>query len=537
MWALSSQMSFVNPASQNREVSVSVEASKGYFPVGNAKQTAPYGERDPLPEGYGIRTGLSDLLKPLNAEAGVVAKEDSIPTVLVMLTGIVLLFLFYLLLLLIDNQSVLLPPEDEFDEYVANFLPYFFFGEKIIREVAPSLYVGKIGTQSNSVFVVNGFVPHWRAAFSSTGEACWFVVEFNPSEVSWKRFEEILGATDPSKASSDSIRGLLYQHYKDCGLTQQPTTMDNGVHFSAGALEGMRERMLWTNITPEEDPLGRLLLSSGVPRKFLDEWMDNPDVDGWYIGTKQMSGPLFACTEACDTVTFKESAIRFLQEKGESLHCSTLRARLATMNQLPRRVLGAYFVAEGTGFAHHCYVQRRAKKAPRPELAPVDEEYRRQFMSLARCQGEGSDPLACSRFVRHAFFGAPPEALPREAVHEWLQSHLGAASDDALAALEATLGQFASHRTWGGSSCFVYGQGTVEAWYKPLLFRSFMEAQRFLARRRLKQQGFQETRDPNIPNLSYWERCDSDVDEPPLLVLHGYGRGLLDQTGPCISTL
>ena len=119
---------FVNPGSQRREVSVSAEA--GYFPVGTAQQTAPYGERDPLPEGYGIRTGLSDLLKPLNAEAGVVAKEDSIPTILVMLTGIVLLFLFYLLLLLSDNQSVLLPPEDEFDEYVANFLPYFFFGEK-----------------------------------------------------------------------------------------------------------------------------------------------------------------------------------------------------------------------------------------------------------------------------------------------------------------------------------------------------------------------------------------------------------------------
>lgn len=86
-----------------------MSAEAGYFPVGNAKQTAPYGERDPLPAGYGIRTGLSDLLKPLNAEAGVVAKEDSIPTILVMLTGIVLLFLFYLLLLLIDNQSVLLP--------------------------------------------------------------------------------------------------------------------------------------------------------------------------------------------------------------------------------------------------------------------------------------------------------------------------------------------------------------------------------------------------------------------------------------------
>ncbi|CAJ1440384.1 unnamed protein product [Effrenium voratum] len=128
LWALST--CFVNAPATERETSVAMRA--GYFPVGNAKQTAPYGERDPLPKGYGIRTGLSDLLKPLNAEAGVVAKEDSIPTVLVMLMGIVLLFLFYLLLLLIDNQSVLLPPEDEFDEYVANFLPYFFFGEKSV---------------------------------------------------------------------------------------------------------------------------------------------------------------------------------------------------------------------------------------------------------------------------------------------------------------------------------------------------------------------------------------------------------------------
>merc|ERR1712086_153069 len=71
---------------------------------------APYGERWPIPKGYGIRTGLSDLLKPLNSEYGVTAKEDSIPTYVVMFLGIVLLFLFYTLLLLINNQSVLLPP-------------------------------------------------------------------------------------------------------------------------------------------------------------------------------------------------------------------------------------------------------------------------------------------------------------------------------------------------------------------------------------------------------------------------------------------
>eukprot|EP00441_Pelagodinium_beii_P036963 CAMPEP_0197636532 /NCGR_PEP_ID=MMETSP1338-20131121/12007_1 /TAXON_ID=43686 ORGANISM="Pelagodinium beii, Strain RCC1491" /NCGR_SAMPLE_ID=MMETSP1338 /ASSEMBLY_ACC=CAM_ASM_000754 /LENGTH=165 /DNA_ID=CAMNT_0043208773 /DNA_START=74 /DNA_END=571 /DNA_ORIENTATION=+ len=144
------QFAFVSgPAARQREVSVEVEGGTpqqggypdaigaptpkraGYkYPLGNARGTLPYGQRDPLPEGYGIRTGLGDLLKPLNSEVGVTTKEDSIPTLVVMFTGIVALGLFYLLLLLINNQSILLPPEDEFDEYVANFFPYFFFGEK-----------------------------------------------------------------------------------------------------------------------------------------------------------------------------------------------------------------------------------------------------------------------------------------------------------------------------------------------------------------------------------------------------------------------
>eukprot|EP00930_Biecheleria_cincta_P027157 TRINITY_DN19075_c0_g1_i2.p1 TRINITY_DN19075_c0_g1~~TRINITY_DN19075_c0_g1_i2.p1 ORF type:complete len:153 (+),score=27.82 TRINITY_DN19075_c0_g1_i2:78-536(+) len=126
------------PAPQKREISVDmksgaapVKVAKVKYPTGNPTGNNPDpSARDPLPEGYGIRTGLSDLLKPLNSEAGVTLKEDSIPTILVMVFGIVMLALWFILLLLINNQSVLLPPEDEFDEYVANFLPYFFFGEK-----------------------------------------------------------------------------------------------------------------------------------------------------------------------------------------------------------------------------------------------------------------------------------------------------------------------------------------------------------------------------------------------------------------------
>merc|ERR1712060_584495 len=120
---------FVSQPASERKSRSALEAAK-LVTTGTGKKVPAYGERDPLPKGYGIRTGLSDLLKPLNSEYGVTAKEDSVGTYVVLFLALVLLFLFYTLLLLINNQSVLLPPEDEFDEYVANFLPYFFFGEK-----------------------------------------------------------------------------------------------------------------------------------------------------------------------------------------------------------------------------------------------------------------------------------------------------------------------------------------------------------------------------------------------------------------------
>merc|ERR1712014_148666 len=128
--ALFARPAFVSgPKAQQRQVSVSrgpyEEAAESNF-IDTPARDGPRRK----PNFNGIRTGLSDLLKPLNSEYGVTAKEDSAGTYVVLVTAIVLLFLFYTLLLLINNQSVLLPPEDEFDEYVANFLPYFFFGER-----------------------------------------------------------------------------------------------------------------------------------------------------------------------------------------------------------------------------------------------------------------------------------------------------------------------------------------------------------------------------------------------------------------------
>ncbi|CAK0876444.1 unnamed protein product [Prorocentrum cordatum] len=126
--ALHAGPSFVSgpAARQQRETSVSA----GVLRNNQFEDMTAYDAPRRKPNFNGIRTGLSDLLKPLNSEYGVTAKEDSPATYVVLVFAIVMLFLFYTLLLLINNQSVLLPPEDEFDEYVANFLPYFFFGER-----------------------------------------------------------------------------------------------------------------------------------------------------------------------------------------------------------------------------------------------------------------------------------------------------------------------------------------------------------------------------------------------------------------------
>eukprot|EP00931_Biecheleriopsis_adriatica_P104914 TRINITY_DN79525_c0_g1_i1.p1 TRINITY_DN79525_c0_g1~~TRINITY_DN79525_c0_g1_i1.p1 ORF type:complete len:495 (+),score=91.86 TRINITY_DN79525_c0_g1_i1:34-1485(+) len=204
------------------------------------------------------------------------------------------------------------------------------------------------------------------------------------------------------------------------------------------------------------------------------------------------------------------------------------------MKQLPRRALGAYFCAEGAGYLHHCYAERRARRAPPPTRVPADAEYGRQFLQMARCDARegGADAWACARFLRHAFYGTPPEALSREVVTSWLRDHLGDVEAEDVAALETALGPYAPK---GGSRqgkegevrppAFVYGEGEVDSWYKPLLLRGFLEAQRHMARRRLAAEGFTEFRDPEIAWLRYWHR-KQDGEEPTLVVLHGYGRGL-----------
>lgn len=119
-------------------------------------------------------------------------------------------------------------------------------------------------------YCVNGFYPSMEANFNDPAtRMTYYVMEFNPDEVSWEDFrKKILGATNSSNALHESFRGQLYSEYP----VDFPGR-DNFVHGSAGAFEGFVERAIH-----EEDfdmltnPVGAWLAEKGVTLESFKEW-------------------------------------------------------------------------------------------------------------------------------------------------------------------------------------------------------------------------------------------------------------------------
>jgi hypothetical protein len=85
--------------------------------------------------------------------------------------------------------------------------------------------------------------------------------------------DNIIGNSDPSKANSKSIRGQAYSNYKEYGLLSQPSHLNNIIHASASAFEGMVERLIWVNGTVIfTDLFGCKLSALRIPISIIRDW-------------------------------------------------------------------------------------------------------------------------------------------------------------------------------------------------------------------------------------------------------------------------
>jgi len=163
-------------------------------------------------------------------------------------------------------------------------------------KLAPGTYVSLL--EEEKVMLVNGFYGSMREKFVAPGvKVAWMVAEFDEVALPWSKFRTlVIGATDPTAAEKGSLRKRVMEDWKALGLDFEPSTADNGIHASAGPVEGMRERMIWLSSKVEEDSFGKQMLAAGVKSETVEMLCANSVIT---VGEK--TGPAFDVFEEVDS--------------------------------------------------------------------------------------------------------------------------------------------------------------------------------------------------------------------------------------------
>ncbi|MBN2452509.1 MAG: hypothetical protein JXR77_19140 [Lentisphaeria bacterium] len=165
-------------------------------------------------------------------------------------------------------------------------------------KLAPGLYAAKIQVPGHPPRItVNGFFPRLRERFVlPDARVLWYDVRFSPARLPWREFRrDAVGATNPAEAAPGSIREALFREPDRFGLPEKPTVQLNGVHASAGPLEGARERRIWLENRAGDSELVAALRQGEVPEGRIRELLDNGPMT-W----KGVTAPAFDLLEDVD---------------------------------------------------------------------------------------------------------------------------------------------------------------------------------------------------------------------------------------------
>ena len=183
----------------------------------------------------------------------------------------------------------------QFLERYPDFSPFalaMLFSNASVSRLGPGTYAAPVRIDGTTVVILNGFHPRQLSFFTADDAVCAFLHASSPTD--WEVLRsELIGATDPSQATAKSLRGTLYADPAAYGLTAVNSNF-NGVHMSAGPLEGLGEL---DRFFGEVQPLpawsfARTLAAAGASPDAITGFLQNPVIE-----TNGERGTAFDLTE------------------------------------------------------------------------------------------------------------------------------------------------------------------------------------------------------------------------------------------------
>lgn len=186
----------------------------------------------------------------------------------------------------------------------ADFSPYslgVLFANLSVGRLGPGTYAAVANVDGQTVIILNGFHPRQLSFFTAEDTVCAFL--HCSSATAWESLRgDLIGTTDPSKADAGSIRGTLFADPAAFGLATVSYNF-NGVHMSAGPLEGLVELTRFFGGSLSDYTFAGALSAAGVSDDGIAALADNPTLEA--AGDR---GSAFDLTEGQDS----EPAARLL---------------------------------------------------------------------------------------------------------------------------------------------------------------------------------------------------------------------------------
>ncbi len=195
------------------------------------------------------------------------------------------------------DDAVVLGGHQFLTEYpeVSPYALGMLFANAEVQRLGPGTYAALVTVDGTPVVILNGFHPRQLSFFTAEDTVCAFLHCSSPT--GWEVLRsDLIGTTDPAKADADSIRGRLFADPAAFGL-QTVSYNFNGVHMSAGPLEGLAElhRFFGTGAPLTGWSFAKALVAAGVEPDRVAELVDNPILEA-----EGERGTAFDLTEGVD---------------------------------------------------------------------------------------------------------------------------------------------------------------------------------------------------------------------------------------------